>query len=108
MGTMVWFPFRARDQNLPVPIVLYTRAHCPLCDEMRAVLESAALDPYTLRQVDVDSERELKKRFGLRVPVLEIAGEVCFEGRVERRALRKVFARRAQRYRLDVLPGEAG
>lgn len=67
---------------------------------MEAEIERAGrARQYTLRLVDVDSDRALKKRFGLSVPVLEIAGEVAFEGRLTARAFRDRLdaARRAPR-----------
>ena len=74
---------RSRKPASPLPVVLYTRANCPLCDEMQAEISRAGREGhYELRKVDVDAERALKKEFGLRIPVLEIAGRVEFEGRL--------------------------
>ena len=39
--------------------------------------------------VDVDGDRALKKRYGLRLPVLEVAGEEVFEGRPDAGTLRR-------------------
>ena len=56
---------------------LYTRAGCPLCDEMadaaRPPIEAAG---HRLQAVDVDAAPALKARFGWDVPLL-------FEGDVE-------------------------
>ena len=50
-------------------------------DEMQAEISCAGREGhYVLRRVDVDSDRILKKRFGLRIPVLEFDGQVVFEG----------------------------
>lgn len=74
---------RSLEPAAPLPVVLYTRANCPLCDEMQAEISRAGREGhYELRKVDVDSERALKKEFGLRIPVLEIDGRVEFEGRL--------------------------
>ena len=71
----------------PVPVVLYTRADCPLCDAMKAELARArpALD-YELAEVDIASDPELLERHGLSIPVLEIAGRPMIE-HVYRRCL---------------------
>lgn len=53
---------------------------------------------YELRIVDVDSERPLKKRYGLRIPVLAIAGEDVFEGRLTAEDFALEFGLRAERY----------
>jgi hypothetical protein len=60
-------------------LVLYTRAGCHLCDEMRAGL--AALRPaldFCLTEVEVGWDGVLAERYGSLLPVLECAGqEVC-------------------------------
>ncbi|MEE8468311.1 MAG: glutaredoxin family protein [Planctomycetota bacterium] len=74
---------RFRKPAAPLPVVLYTRANCHLCEEMQAEISRAGREEhYVLRKVDVDSRRALKKAFGLRIPVLEIDGRVEFEGRL--------------------------
>jgi hypothetical protein len=47
-------------------ITLYTRSGCHLCDVMMAELERRG---YRVTPVDVDVDRELKKRYGWDVPV---------------------------------------
>jgi hypothetical protein len=74
-------------------LVLYVRAGCHLCDEFLVDL-SLELGPAvsTVEITDVDRDAGLAARYGLRVPVLEVAGEVACEGRYDaarvRRALR--------------------
>lgn len=76
---------RFRRPARPLSVVLYKRPDCPLCDEMKTELEAAGLrDRYTLREVDVTTDRELELRFALSLPVLEIEGRVAFEGRLTR------------------------
>jgi hypothetical protein len=54
------------------PLRLLTRADCSLCETMRSQLEAlatrTALPPLEL--IDVDTDPELQRRFGLKVPVL--------------------------------------
>jgi glutaredoxin len=47
-------------------VTLYTRRGCGLCDEMKDALERRG---YRVSEVDIDRDRELKKRYGLDVPV---------------------------------------
>lgn len=54
-------------------IVLYERAGCHLCDEVRVLLD-AMLGPDRYLRVDVDSHDDLVLRYGFRVPVLAIDG----------------------------------
>lgn len=62
-------------------LVLYLREGCHLCEQFHVEL-SLDLGPgiERLRVVDVDRDPDLAVRFGLRVPVLELDGEVLCEG----------------------------
>jgi len=66
--------------DFPV-LVLYVREGCHLCDQFLVEL-SVDLGPAIERLVlvDVDRDADLASRFGLRVPVLEVDGEVLCEG----------------------------
>jgi glutaredoxin len=84
----------------PVPVVLYERRDCPLCDEMEEALAGARLDaPYALVRLDVDADEPLRARFDRSVPVLAIGGRVAFKGRLERADLERKFARLARAWR---------
>ena len=61
-------------------VTLYGKAGCCLCDEARA--EIAAVrerQPFELREVDVSLDPVLNRRFGERIPVVEIDGDEAFE-----------------------------
>lgn len=48
-----------------------TREGCHLCDEARPVLEKVAEDlNVTIHEIDIDTDDELVRLYGLRVPVL--------------------------------------
>lgn len=65
-------------------VVLYVRQGCHLCDEFLVELTlDLGVDPATLAVVDVDRDPDLAARYGLRVPVLAIDGEVASEGRYD-------------------------
>lgn len=61
------------------------REECHLCEEMVAELQSLGrrmpLPPITL--VDVDSDPELLRRYGLNVPVLLLDGTVVCKHRLD-------------------------
>ena len=61
-------------------VTLYTRQNCPLCDEAKATLLAARVTP---REVDVDLDPQLKRRFGNDVPVIFIDGQEAFRHRIE-------------------------
>ena len=81
-------------------LLLYSRAECCLCEDMKAVIRDvAARVPLELETIDVDGSAELRQRFGADVPVLFIDGRKAFKHRLtakklERRLGRAPFFRR--------------
>ena len=68
-----------------------TRKNCHLCDEARAVLDEITADiGLRVNEIDIDSDDELVKLWGLRVPVvLATHDRVIAEGIIDdKRALR--------------------
>lgn len=55
-----------------MPLVLFQRDHCPLCDQALAVLAAARAPDFETRWIDDDAE--LEARYGARVPVLRDGG----------------------------------
>jgi hypothetical protein len=47
-------------------IILYTRPGCSLCDTMKAGLKDRG---YRVREVNIDTDPELTRRYGLDIPV---------------------------------------
>ena len=77
-------------------LVLYSRADCCLCEEMKnAIRQVAAKIPLELEEIDVDGSVPLKERFGDQVPVLFIDGRKAFKYRVTTKQLEQRLARRA-------------
>ncbi len=72
-------------------VVFYTRQGCHLCDDALALLKRHGLAP---REVDIDADPELRAKFDVCVPVVEIDGRVRFRGRVDERLLRRLLAGR--------------
>jgi hypothetical protein len=77
--------FLGRGAGEPVPVRLYSRPGCHLCDVMKAELE----------EVDIDRDDDLRRRFGHSIPVLEIGGRVAFKGRLTASELERKFERLA-------------
>lgn len=73
----------ARTNSVPAPdpveLTVYGREHCHLCHDMIAALQKLqARLSFHLKVVDVDSDADLKSRYGERVPVLVSGGqEIC-------------------------------
>ena len=74
-------------------VVLYGKADCPLCDEMKAVVTRVRDEiPFTLEVVDIAGDPALLAAYGVEIPVLVIDGRKAFKHRVEERALRRRLA----------------
>lgn len=69
------------------------RDGCGLCDEMLAELQALgrrqALPPIDV--VDVDSDPELRRRYGLNVPVLLLDGSVVCRHRLDAAELQRLL-----------------
>jgi glutaredoxin len=69
-------------------VVLYTRKGCHLCEEAQRILDQYGLRP---NFVDIDAEPELRARFDVCVPVVEIDGQIRFRGRIDEVLLRRLL-----------------
>ena len=78
----------------PAALIVYGREHCHLCHNMIAALQilQARLS-FHLEVVDVDSDDELRSRYGERVPVLLAGGEEICHYYLDRVALDAYFAK---------------
>jgi glutaredoxin len=72
-------------------LVVYSRSDCHLCDDAKAVLAGYLEYLPEIRDVDIDADPELKSRFDVLVPVVEIDGQVRFHGRVDEILLRRLI-----------------
>ena len=80
--------------------MLYTRAGCCLCDEMKAQIERARVArPWTLTEVDIDGDDALREAYERSIPVLVIGGRVAFKGRLTTAEFERKFERLARAYR---------
>ncbi len=71
-------------------VTLYGRPGCHLCDVAREALERVRADaPFELREIDIERDDELFKRYLERIPVVCLDGEELFEFHVDEAALRR-------------------
>ena len=63
-------------------MTLYSRPGCRLCDEAIGELE-AAVPGVAVEKVDVDSDPDLRDRYGLDVPVAVESGRELFRHRFD-------------------------
>jgi glutaredoxin len=71
-------------------VTLYGKPGCHLCEEARAAVERVRAErPFQLEEVDVTLDPVLHRRYGERIPVLELEGEELFQYVVDEAALLK-------------------
>jgi hypothetical protein len=72
---------------------LYSRPGCGLCEEM---LEELALLPAArgieVQLINIDGDQELRERYGHKIPVLLLAGEVVCHGHLDSDEVHKALA----------------
>jgi glutaredoxin len=69
-------------------VVLYTRSGCHLCDEARsAILSVRGREPFAYDEVDIDTDDDLVRDYGIRIPVVTVDGEERFEIAVDEHEL---------------------
>ena len=66
------------------PLTLYSRPGCHLCDDAREVLDRVGA---AYREVNIEEDDELHRRYLERIPVVTLDGEELFELFVDEDAL---------------------
>lgn len=73
--------------SAPVPVILYTRVGCHLCDVVKETLEAAQTErAFALSVVDIDTDPALRALYTDEVPVVMVAGRKAFKYRMTREA----------------------
>ena len=68
----------------PRVITLYTRPGCHLCEEAKALIEPLLGEfGARLREVNIDDDAELKRRYGAEIPVVFIGARKAAKHRVD-------------------------
>jgi glutaredoxin len=79
-------------------VILYTRLGCHLCDEAkRAMLAAGCEGQYTLREIDIDSDPALARRYGWDIPVVLIEGVETFRHRLTASDFKRELRRASER-----------
>ena len=69
-------------------VTLYTRPGCHLCEDARAaLLRVQGRTPFTLAEVDIETDDALHKAYLERIPVIHLDGEHLFDFFVDEAAL---------------------
>jgi glutaredoxin len=71
-------------------VIIYSRPGCHLCDEAKAVMQSAGCsDRFTLEEINIESDDELLRKYKYDIPVVTIDGVEAFRHRVEIEAFKQ-------------------
>jgi glutaredoxin len=75
-------------------LTLYGKADCHLCHEARDLLLALQREyEFSLRQVDISTDRALEARYRHRVPVIVVDSEIELAAPIYERELRAVLSR---------------
>ncbi len=87
----------SHNRNVPKrDVVLYTRPGCHLCDEAKQAMQGAdCRNEYTLHEINIESDRELLRRYQSDIPVIAIDGVEAFRHRLTSEEFREALRRRA-------------
>jgi len=78
-----------------IPVTIYSRPGCHLCDEMKLLVQRVGASiPITLEEIDISTSSELEQLYGLEIPVLFVAGKKVAKYRVSENDLRRILAGR--------------
>jgi len=75
-------------------LTLYSRPGCHLCEEMKAVVQrvrATTKEPIALEEVDISTDPELERRYGLEIPILLVEGRKIAKYRVDEKGLRRAL-----------------
>jgi len=80
--------------TLPREVVIYSRKGCHLCEIVKeSLVKLQKRGGYSWREIDVDSDAEMRRQYTDEVPVVFINGRKAFKYRMdEREFLRKLSA----------------
>src|SRR4051794_30415320 len=94
---LTWWKRRHPRQLGHLHFILYTRQGCHLCEiAWERLARARRRHGFVLEVVDIDSDADLKTRYGLQVPVVTVNGKVRFRGQVNRVLLDRLLRAEAR------------
>jgi glutaredoxin len=83
--------FRQRRHD-SIPVVLYSRPGCHLCDDALALLERISQRrPLAIDVVDITTDPELVRRYDIVIPVIRIGNEFELSAPIDEAAVRRAI-----------------
>ena len=81
-----------------ITLTLYSRPGCHLCDDMKAIVSRTMQKistPITIDEVDISTDPELERMYGIEIPVLMVNGKKVAKYRVTEAELWRMLNDRA-------------
>ncbi|MFC0236305.1 glutaredoxin family protein [Fictibacillus phosphorivorans] len=73
-------------------VILYTKIHCPLCDEAHKLLQKLQQEiSFTLELIDIYQDDLLLEKYGLMIPVIEVDGKEIHYGMISESKIKKAL-----------------
>ena len=73
-------------------VVIYSKPECHLCDEAKAAIQAAGCEgQYTLEEVNIESDPELRRRYRYDIPVITLDGVEAFRHRLSPEQFREAL-----------------
>jgi glutaredoxin len=73
-------------------VIIYSRPGCHLCDEAKSAMQAAGCnESFTLEEVNIESDKELLRKYQYDIPVVTINGVEAFRHRVDIAEFRRKF-----------------
>ena len=90
-----------------IEVILYTRKDCHLCDEAKENILSLEKEiPLTYKEIDIDLDKELSKKFGSEIPIVQV-GPYTLKAPIDRLDL-EVSIKAAHQRELDIADIDEG
>ncbi len=71
-----------------VLVEILTKRDCCLCKEAKRILDEVrGIIPFELREVDIEGDEDLLRRYGEEIPLIFINGRKSFKYRVDKKRL---------------------
>lgn len=72
-------------------VIVYSRPGCGLCQDMLEQLQHCLGRDFPIQVIDIERDAVLRERFAVKIPVLEVDGEVICFGHLDRARLEQVL-----------------
>jgi thioredoxin-like negative regulator of GroEL len=78
----------------PLALIIYSRPGCHLCEEMKTLVTrviSQTRSAARLEEINVETDADLERQFGLEIPVLLLEGKKVAKFRVSEEVLTRLL-----------------